>query len=137
MASQRGHIGSPSFKGLSQVLYSDLPFLHPYLSPIYCQICDFNLSRAMPVETKMLVKSLCDPNSPAWSSPEVLSFQDYSFSSDVYSFGVLMWAMLTLKEPWKEECIKGLYNLNHLFFWDDGNNTIVPITVKVGPSVLG
>ena len=80
----------------------------------------------MPVETKMLAKSRCAANSPAWSSPEVLSYKNYSFSSDVYSFGVLMWAMLTLKEPWKEECNVATYCYGILYCGD------VPLSVKVG-----
>ena len=62
-------------------------------------------------ENKLLAKSLGLANSPAWSSPELLASNKYSFPHDTFSFGVILWEILTLQVPWKSEEVSEGYRM--------------------------
>lgn len=64
-------------------------------------MCDFNLSRMVANDSQLTNSG--NPNSPGWQSPEMLSGQPYSKEADVFSFGVVLWEVVTLKEPWRDE----------------------------------
>lgn len=64
-------------------------------------LCDFNLSRYLGQDAA--IPNSGNPNSPGWQSPEMLAGLTYGTAADVFSFGVVVWEMLTLRQPWRDE----------------------------------
>jgi serine/threonine-protein kinase CTR1 len=63
------------------------------------KVCDFNLSRML--GNHLQLSNSGNPNSPGWSSPEMLSGKPYAQEADVFSFGVILWECVTLDKPWR------------------------------------
>lgn len=86
------------------VVHRDLTsynLLLDYGKPWVAKVCDFNLSRMLHDRTSLVNSG--NPNSPGWQAPEMLAGERYGKAADVFSFGVILWELVTLKEPWREE----------------------------------
>lgn len=82
-------------------------FLDEFLLP---KIGNFGFStRVHTVKTITMQSTSGIKGNPSYSSPEVLEHDEYTNASDVYAFGMIVYELMTLKKPFKNNSYHDVY----------------------------